>query len=210
MGVPLRKMRWLRALLVPILALSPFTAAMAAARVGTASTRPSGAVTVSALDADQAPAEVDAGLQAELAEGGKQTFLVKLKGDADVNGAAAKAQSRAVNQEKTPAKQRLARAQAVIESLHGVADKSQAGVVSLLDRMKVSGSVDEYERFWVVNAIAVTGDAKALEALARRPDVEKIVPSQTFHVMGGWDGAAGPVTADEAAAAGGDAQSIEW
>ncbi|MDB4893955.1 MAG: serine protease, partial [Firmicutes bacterium] len=191
MAIPRSRTRRLPGLLIPLLGLGLMAPAHAAPAAGASPPSASRPVTVSAMGAGQATAAVDPSLQAALSKGGSQTFIIKLKGAADVNGAAAQAQSVAARSGKTPASQRLARAQAVIGSLHDVADKGQAGLAPLLNSLQATGAIANVQRFWIVNAIAVTGDAKALDALSHRPEVEKITPSKSYQLLGGKAGTAG-------------------
>jgi bacillopeptidase F (M6 metalloprotease family)/subtilisin family serine protease len=154
-------------------------------------------------------AQVDAALTLDLAGGGEQTFLVRLKAQADVDGAAQAAQSMAAAAGKTPRSQRTAKAQAVLNSLQDVADKEQAGLIHLLAGLKEKGSVSSFQRFFIVNAIAVTGDANALAALAKRSEVASITPSRTYQLLGG-PGTGSTQNTPSNAGDGGNIQSIEW
>jgi bacillopeptidase F len=170
----------------------------------------------SAVPKDGVLAQVEAGLTADLAGGGQKTFLVKLKAQADIEGVSAAAQAQAAAAGKTPHSQRLAKAQAVVGSLKDAADQGQAGLLTLLADLKQKGSVSSFEPFWIVNAIAVTGNANALNALAKRSEVATITESRTFQVLGGPAGAAGApagaggATAGSGTSGGGSADSIEW
>jgi bacillopeptidase F (M6 metalloprotease family)/subtilisin family serine protease len=196
--------KWFRTLLSLVMVLvlcAPAFAAPASAD-SKAAPSPKKGPSVSAIEPGQEQATVEADLEKALSGGGQKTFLVTFKGQADVNGASTQAKAAAAKAGKTPAGQRLAQANAVINSLKQVAEKGQKNVVPLLKQLQKEGSISEFEPFWVVNMVAVTGDAKALKALAARPEVEKIAASKTYRVMGSKTGAA---TQD-----GGSAQSIEW
>lgn len=176
----------------------------------TNATAPKTPLMAAAVEGSAKP-QVDAALTADLAGGGQKTFLVRLKAQADVEGAAAAAQSRAAAAGKTPRSQRTARAQAVINSLQDVADREQVGLLNLLAGLKKKGAVSDYEPFWIENAIAVTGDASALNALAKRSEVATIMPERTVKALGGPGSGttAGPTPANTPSG-GGSIQSIEW
>jgi subtilisin family serine protease len=91
------------------------------------------------------------------ANGGSSTFLVLLTSQADLSPAAA-----------LPTK--AAKGQFVYDTLRGNADRTQAPIKSLLDRMGAS-----YRSHWAVNAIRVTGTRDVVDALAARFDVAQIV-----------------------------------
>jgi hypothetical protein len=63
-----------------------------------------------------------------------------------------------------------------VERLQNTAEASQEDLLDRLERGAVPGRISHYHPFWIANAIFVTGDRVAAEALARRPDVERIVP----------------------------------
>lgn len=176
--------RWRKWLLAPLLTLTMALPAAAAPVGADRISIPGNAVSVAAVQPGAVTAEVDAGLKAELAAGGQKTFLVYLKVRADVDALSAAARAQASAQGATPRTQRLAAATAVVNGLKDVAEKTQAGLVPTLASLQAKGNIREYQRFWITNVIAVTGDETALTALSERPEVAKIAPSTTVHALG--------------------------
>ncbi len=70
-----------------------------------------------------------------------------------------------------------ARGRYVIDQLQAVAQTSQADLRNALDRRGLS-----YQSAWIVNAIRVDADATTLKELAQRPDVERVVRDELFHI----------------------------
>src|SRR3989442_7127730 len=75
------------------------------------------------------------------------------------------------------AQRRLGRAQGrwlVVTALSDVARESQYALRRLLEQLRRDGAVESYHGFVIVNRVLVTGTARAIKALARRPDVAAI------------------------------------
>jgi serine protease AprX len=109
-----------------------------------------------ALSADDA-SKVAPMVLRDTADGRTASFLVLLSQRADLSGAAAMTG-------------KLAKGQFVYATLRAEADRTQAPIKALLDRMGAS-----YRSHWAVNALRVTGGRDVVEALAARPDVSGIV-----------------------------------
>ncbi|MBC6462684.1 carboxypeptidase regulatory-like domain-containing protein [Actinomadura sp. HBU206391] len=101
-------------------------------------------------------AKADTKVLGELADDGKTTFWVYLKSAAGLDTAAR-------------ATTKAAKGRAVYEAKTRHATTTQAGLRRLLDGMEA-----DYESFWIVNALQVTGDKKLLETVAARPEVARI------------------------------------
>jgi uncharacterized repeat protein (TIGR01451 family) len=112
-------------------------------------------VVAGALGPEHAVLKLSPALQAELAAG-ETTFLVLLAEQADLG-----------HVEALPTKR--ARGRAVYDALRQVAQRSQAPLRSQLDALGV-----EYRAFYVVNMLAVRGDARLALTLAARPDVARL------------------------------------
>jgi subtilisin family serine protease len=78
-----------------------------------------------------------------------------------------------------------ARGRYVVEQLQATARTSQAGLRGALN---VQGL--RHRPIWIVNAIRVDADAATLKALARRPEVERVVPDVPFRIPKPIPGAA--------------------
>ncbi|NMO19901.1 carboxypeptidase regulatory-like domain-containing protein [Pyxidicoccus fallax] len=70
-----------------------------------------------------------------------------------------------------------ARGRFVVEQLQATARTSQAGLRGELNLQGVS-----HRPIWIINAIRVDADATTLKELARRPEVDRIVPDVPFHI----------------------------
>ncbi|MCI0643626.1 MAG: carboxypeptidase regulatory-like domain-containing protein [Chloroflexi bacterium] len=110
------------------------------------------------------PARVAPGLAEQLVQQGETTFWVVLKEQADLSPA-----FRIPDWE--------ARGRFVFDRLVAVANSTQPGLRALLQQRNA-----DFKPFWILNAIRVTGDQALLEELARQPEVDKILPDQTYHI----------------------------
>jgi hypothetical protein len=119
---------------------------------------PKGAATVAL---PQAAARVDPQLRAELADGGETEFIAFLADQADLSAAYAIADWRA-------------RGEYVYRTLRDHAEATQGELRAALDASGAS-----YTPLWIVNALAVRGDAADLAALASRAEVAQLRASRT-------------------------------
>ena len=101
-------------------------------------------------------------LEEELADGGVTTFLVVLTEQADLS-----------NVTTLPGK--AAQSRAVYDALRAVAQRTQAPLRAWLDARGV-----EYRPFYIVNMLAVRGDADLALALAARPDVARLAANPSI------------------------------
>ena len=83
----------------------------------------------------------------------------------------------------------------VYNKLTGVANSSQRGLRSLLNKAGV-----HYNAFWIVNAIRITSKSGTLSAVAARSDVSRIVPTYKATVE----------TPTRTAATAADIKTVEW
>ena len=95
--------------------------------------------------------------------------MVKIKGDADTD--AAKVEAASFNNDEPIADKEK---NAVLGSLEETAARTQAPVLEYLEAEKAKGRVEEYESFFIVNAIHVKADRSVIEELSLHPSVEKI------------------------------------
>ncbi|WP_353948999.1 S8 family serine peptidase [Sporolactobacillus sp. Y61] len=107
------------------------------------------------------------------------TFLVKFKTQADTKKAAANAKKLASKQKMTPAKKKFAQKSAVLSALRTTASETQANVIKYLDDAKKKGLVKNYQSFYIVNGIAVTGTKDVMKKMATFAEVDKILPNRT-------------------------------
>jgi subtilisin family serine protease len=92
------------------------------------------------------------------------SFLVVLREQADLSPAVQRSN-------------RATRGEFVVNQLQDTAQRTQAGLRSLLDRRGVS-----YRAFYVVNALVVIGDRWLVTELAARPEVDRIAANPTVRV----------------------------
>jgi serine protease AprX len=107
-------------------------------------------------------ATVDPRVLADTAAGRSAHFLVRMRRQADVVTAVAGAPGRSAQGEQA------------VTALQG-ATAGQADVERVLRRLGAS-----YRPFWVVDALAVKGDRRVVEALAGRSDIAAIEPDRSF------------------------------
>jgi serine protease AprX len=126
--------------------------------------------------------KIDDRVVADTVDGKQASFLVVLRGQADVLGDAAASTNRTEQGELAVAALRRAAS-------------AQTGVRSALRELGVP-----FRPFWIVNAVAAKGDRHVVAALARRDDVAAIEPDRAF---------AG-VTAEAAHSASAAPRGVEW
>jgi len=108
------------------------------------------------------PQKIAAGLRAEMAEdGGPLSYIVHLAATADLR------------RSRLPAAG-TGRPAAVVRRLRETANATQAGLLRQLAALQQEGAVAAYEPLWIINAVAVTGNARAVEEIAARPEVARI------------------------------------
>lgn len=101
-------------------------------------------------------------LAKQLQDAGQATFWVRLGEQADLAGA-----------EK--ASDRTERGASVVAALQQTASRSQKGLIDALKAEKA-----EFQPFWIVNAVRVTGSAALADRVARRTEVAAVSEAQSF------------------------------
>ncbi len=109
-----------------------------------------------------AEAKITPALRAALAKDGRAEFLVRLREQADLTGAAA-------------LPDRAGKARFVYDRVRDTARQTQPGVVA-----EVQAVGGQARSFALVNALLVTGDAKVVDRLARRADVAQLELNGAF------------------------------
>jgi bacillopeptidase F len=161
--------------------------------------------------AENASAKVDQRVSDAFAASAKPvTYLVKLRAQADVKGAAAQARQLAA-----PAQKEVQARGAVITALKKTAESSQRGLLADLEQARKAGSVLKVESFWIANIVAVTSTKDVMQRVAHRSDVERIMPNQEIHLIkdaGPLKAAASDQTSQGGPIAMGTPtiQSVEW
>jgi subtilisin family serine protease len=128
----------------------------------------SGAMSPDGCDANRA-GTVEPGLREKMfaSPGGKRTFLVYLKEQADLR-------------EAPSIKNWKERGDSVVRKLTDVSRNSQRDILMYLKHQKQSGQVDEFRQFSIVNAIKVKAGLGVLDALAARPEVSYIEEEKIY------------------------------
>jgi subtilisin family serine protease len=108
------------------------------------------------------PAPVDRAVQEQLQAQGSASFWVVLEAQADLSGAENIAGW-------------AARGQYVVDRLQAVADQTQSGVISIVQKAGAA-----YKPYWIVNAIWVNGDNALVNELRTLPEVARIAATQTL------------------------------
>jgi serine protease AprX len=108
---------------------------------------------------DLSPGKVSPSVLRDTAGGRAASFLVLLASQADVSGT-----------QSLPTK--LAKGEFVYRTLRAHADRTQAPIVALLDRMGAT-----YHSHYLVNLLTVTAGRAVVDALAGRSDIARILPN---------------------------------
>ncbi|RKR85979.1 subtilisin family serine protease [Micromonospora pisi] len=125
-----------------------------------------GATAQPALAAPAAPsATVEAGVFKEISSKGSTTFMVFLREQAKLDGAAR-------------LRDADAKATEVHRQLTGTADRTQAGLRADLDAKKAT-----YTPYWIANALRVVGDKALVDSIAARPEVARIEPVKYYPLI---------------------------
>ncbi|MPZ27765.1 MAG: S8 family serine peptidase, partial [Micromonosporaceae bacterium] len=131
---------------------------------GTAGPAQAGQVGTAGTIGSARSAPVEPALLDQLTEQGEATFWVVLDQQADLSTAAT-------------VEGWEARGSQVYDTLTTTAEQSQAGLAALLSDRAV-----EFQSFWIVNAIQVTGDQALVDELAARPEVGEILADRTYQI----------------------------
>jgi bacillopeptidase F len=111
------------------------------------------------------------------------TFLLKFKDQVDTNQVATETAKKAKAQKQSAFKTELMKRSAVVSTLRNKANETQYSVKTYLEQEKKKGNVKEFESFYIVNGMAVTGTKQVMEKLATFPEVEKILPNETVQMI---------------------------
>ncbi|MFB7141571.1 S8 family serine peptidase [Gottfriedia sp. NPDC056225] len=109
------------------------------------------------------------------------TFLVKFRDQVNTPTIAAVAAEKAEDQKLSETRSELAVRSTVVSSLKSKSSETQHNIQEFLGKKKKDGSVKDYESFYIVNAMAVTGTEEVMNELAQFGEVEKILPNEIRH-----------------------------
>jgi bacillopeptidase F len=111
------------------------------------------------------------------------TFLLEFKDQVDTMQVAAETAKKAKAQKQTAAKTELMKRSAIVSTLRAKANETQSSVKTYLEQEKKKGNVKEFESFYIVNAMAVTGTKQVMERLATFPEIEEILPNEKVQLI---------------------------
>jgi subtilisin family serine protease len=86
--------------------------------------------------------------------------------------------SEQVNVQGIGGRNRAEKRRNLILALQNTSDRTQANLRGILNSLKNNGDVDRFTPLWIINAIAVTGNQHAINALANQPEVQSIALDQ--------------------------------
>ncbi|PZG30990.1 hypothetical protein C1I98_30585 [Spongiactinospora gelatinilytica] len=104
------------------------------------------------------PSKIDKAVQARLDTAGKATFLVYLKGDADLG----------------PARRAVAKSDKATLVYRAKTERAAASQANLRRLLKSEHA--DFTAYWIVNAVSVTADSELTAEIAKLPEVERITP----------------------------------
>jgi len=79
---------------------------------------------------------------------------------------------------RTPDMAELAQRTAVIHHLQQTAVSSQASLINQLEMWTIEGHVSSHHSLWIINAVVVTGTTEVIADIAKRADVEAVLPDE--------------------------------
>lgn len=180
---------WIASLLVCILVIT--SPAFTYAAVGTSVDSSASTVLSNAAMAydekvmDSKPSDgghqvIDPKLLQAFQSNGVETYIIKLKEQPDMKAISQHALQWSKEKGESSAKQTRTVRNFIVNSLMSTADQSQSGIIQQLRQMESAGDVREFHPYYIVNAIAVTSTKAAMEKLAARDEIEKILPNHTY------------------------------
>ncbi len=122
-------------------------------------------------------------LQKEFKEEEKVTFLIKLKEQVDTAKVAKEAASNAKKQKLSSSKTTLSKRSSIVTNLRATAEETQHELKNFLEKQEKAGNVKDIQSFYIVNGLAVTATKEVMEQIATFPEVEKISPNETVHLI---------------------------
>ena len=93
-------------------------------------------------------------------------FIIILKEQADTEKAAFSAKAEGARKELSMDDMEAGVKKSVVNALQQTAERTQKSLLSALEKEKKSGRVKDYQNYFIVNAIAVTGTEKTVRQLA--------------------------------------------
>ncbi|MBU5465821.1 S8 family serine peptidase [Virgibacillus sp. MSJ-26] len=106
------------------------------------------------------------------------TFLVKFKQKADTDKAVQEVERNAENNTLTTYDIQARQHAAAVTELKETALREQQDVLAYLEKAEKSGQVENFQTYFIVNGIAVTGSKEVAKDIAAYPEVEKVLPNE--------------------------------
>ncbi|MDQ0207615.1 S8 family serine peptidase [Alkalicoccobacillus murimartini] len=106
------------------------------------------------------------------------TFLLKFKEQVDTAEVAASVAGTQQAQNASASQMKLLERSAIVSSLRATSIDTQKEVTAFLEKELEEDRVKDFESFFIVNGMAVTGTKEVMEKLATRSEVEKVLPNE--------------------------------
>ncbi|WYP26951.1 S8 family serine peptidase [Alkalihalobacillus sp. FSL W8-0930] len=106
------------------------------------------------------------------------TFLLKFKEQVNTAEVASTVSSTQQAQNASASQMKLLERSAVVSSLRATSIDSQKEVTAFLEGELEEERVKDFQSFFIVNGMAVTGTKEVMEKLASRPEIEKVLANE--------------------------------
>ncbi|WP_438799717.1 S8 family serine peptidase [Alkalicoccobacillus porphyridii] len=106
------------------------------------------------------------------------TFLLKFKEQVNTTEIASESLQTQQAQNASASQIKLSQRSAVVSSLRATSIDTQTEITAFLDKELETDRVTDYQSFFIVNGMAVTGTKEVMEKLAARPEVEKVLANE--------------------------------
>lgn len=154
-----------------------------------------------------AKSKINAKLYQQFGKQEKVTFLVKLKEQINTLEVAKDAEKKAKTNKLSKAKAKLLKRSLVVSELRAKATETQHALINFLKQEKKNGNVKDYQSYYIVNALAITGTKEVMEKVATFAEVEKILPNEKRQLFVSKKSASSAVKVENEK---GKTNSIEW
>src|SRR5699024_5105779 len=134
-------------------------------------------IMVDATAKDEQNRRIENKVDAKLLEAYKEKdyvrYLVILKDQTDTKTVANKAKSTAKKQSLSNTEVKQTVQQAVVSELQANAEATQQSILSYLKKDKKN--IQDYQSFYIINGLAVTGTEKSAKEIANLPEVKSVI-----------------------------------
>lgn len=129
------------------------------------------------LSVDENSNKINQKLKKEFSKKEYATFIVMMQDQANTSKIAKEAEKQSKKQKLSSVKSLHAKRSAIVSALRTKAIETQQNVKDLLKKERSAKRVKEYESYYIVNALAITGTKETVEKLAKLPEVKSIIPN---------------------------------